>query len=149
MAHTYTVLLYHIVFSTKKRQIWLDDERKDLLFPYMAGIISNLGGKMLIANGTEDHVHLFCRLKSKPDIADVVKNVKGSSSNWFHEKTGRKSFAWQEGYGAFSVSYSQCDRVYQYIQNQQKHHEKRSFAEEYEGLSIKHGVEYDKRFFLD
>ncbi|MBN1514960.1 IS200/IS605 family transposase [Candidatus Sumerlaeota bacterium] len=149
MAHTYTVLLYHIVFSTKHRQPLIDAETQKLLYPYMAGIIANHGGKAMIINGTADHVHILCRLKSKPDVADVVQAIKGSSSKHYHDQTGRMEFAWQEGYGAFTVSYSQQDRVYRYIQNQAEHHRKRSFAEEYEGLLIKHGVKYDSRFFLD
>ena len=149
MAHTHTVLLYHIVFSTKGRNAWLSPEAREALFPYMGGIIANLGGTPMILNGTSDHVHILCRLRSKPDVAEVVQAVKGSSSAWFNKQPGLRCLQWQEGYGAFTVSYSQRERVYRYVENQEEHHRKRSFAEEYESLLIKHGVEYDERFFLD
>jgi len=149
MAHTYTVLLYHIIFSTKNRQPILTDEARGLLFPYMSGIVTNLGGNALIINGVSDHVHILCRLRSKPDVAEAVQSIKGSSSVWFNKGSGLHQLHWQEGYGAFTVSYSQRDRVFRYIQNQEAHHQKQTFAEEYEGLLTKHDVEYDRRFFLD
>jgi REP element-mobilizing transposase RayT len=149
MAHTYTVLLYHIIFSTKGRQPLLTVDARSILFPYMAGIITNQGGKALIVNGVSDHVHILCRLRSKPDVADVVQAVKGGSSAWFNQEAGLGVLHWQEGYGAFTVSYSQQNRVYRYIQQQEAHHRERSFAEEYEEFLTKNGVEYDRRFFLD
>ena len=115
MAHTYTVLLYHLVFSTKKREPRLTPELKQKLYPYMAGIISNHGGNPIIINGVEDHVHILCQLKSKPDIADILKSIKGSSSHWVHEQNLDSGFAWQEGYGAFTVSFSQKQKVYRAI----------------------------------
>jgi REP element-mobilizing transposase RayT len=149
MAHTYTVLLYHIIFSTKGREPLLTREARTILFPYMAGIIANQAGMALIINGVADHVHVLCRLKSKPDVAEVVQAIKGGSSAWFNKESGLGALHWQEGYGAFTVSYSQRDRVFRYIQNQEAHHRKQSFAEEFEAFLIKHGVEYDRRFFLD
>ncbi len=149
MAHTYTVLIYHLIFSTKNREPLLNEKVRSLLFPYIAGVISNFGGKALIVNGVSDHVHILCRLKSKPDDAEVVQAIKGGSSTWFNKEVGLGRLYWQEGYGAFTVSYSQQERVYEYIKEQESHHRKVTFEEEFEGFLIKHGVEFDRRFFLD
>ena len=149
MAHTHSVLFYHIVFSTKHREQWLDPASRELLFPYMAGIVSNFGGTPILINGVSDHVHMLLRLRTTPDVAEVVKSIKGSSSKWFHDQTRRQAFAWQEGYGAFTVSFSQKNRVCQYIADQEQRHRRVPFAEEYEALLKKHHVEYDARFFLD
>jgi REP element-mobilizing transposase RayT len=115
----------------------------------MSGIIANYGGKALIVNGVTDHVHLLCRLRSTPDVADVVQAIKGGSSAWFNKEANLGTIHWQEGYGAFTVSWSQRGRVYGYIKNQEEHHRQKTFAEEYEQFLIRHGVEYDRRFFLD
>ena len=148
MAHTYTVLLYHIVFSTKGREPSLSPAVREMLFPYMIGIVENLGGKVVIMNGVSDHIHILARLRSKPDVAEAVQSIKGSSSAWFSKEPGLRRLEWQEGYGAFTVSYSQKERVTKYIANQGAHHRKRSFAEEFEEMLMKHEVEYDRRFFL-
>ena len=149
MAHAYSVLLYHVVFSTKRRAPILTPETRALLFPYMIGIVENLDGKVVILNGVSDHVHMLVRLPSKLDVADVVKAVKAGSSTWFNQESGLRHFEWQEGYGAFTVSYSQKDRVRRYIEGQEAHHRKRSFAEEFEEMLVKHEVDFDRRFFLD
>jgi REP element-mobilizing transposase RayT len=149
MAHTYAVLLYHLVFSTKGRAPILDPEARRILFPYMAGIIANHGGFALTVNGVADHVHILCRLRTTPEVATVVQSIKGGSSAWFNAESGMNPIRWQEGYGAFTVSYSQKDRVHRYIENQEVHHRKKTFAEEYEQFLIANGVEFDRRFFLD
>ena len=149
MAHTCTMLLYHLIFSTKGREPVLTPEVRARLFPYMAGIIARLGGKALIINGVSDHVHVLCRLKSTPDVAEVVQALKGGSSAWFNGEAGLGSVHWQQGYGAFTVSWSQRNRVFRYIENQEAHHRKKSFAEEYEEFLHRHGVEFDERFVLD
>lgn len=149
MAHTCTMLLYHLVFSTKGREPMLTSEVQVRLFPYMVGIIENVGGKALIINGGLDHVHVFCRLRSTPDVAEVVQALKGGSSAWFNKQAGLGSLHWQQGYGAFTVSWSQRNRVFRYIQNQEAHHRGMSFEEEYVGFLNRHGVEYDERFVLD
>ena len=115
----------------------------------MAGIVSRLGGHAILINGVGDHVHMLLRLRPRPDVAYVVKAIKGSSSKWFHDRTRRQAFAWQEGYGAFTLSASQESHVRDYIAYQEEHHRRVSFAEEYEALLKKNGVEYDPRFFLD
>jgi len=143
------VLLYHIVFSTKGREPKLSRDARELLFPYMSGIVSQHGGKALIINGVADHVHILCQLKSKPDVADVVQAIKGGSSSWYNKESAEHYLHWQEGYGAFTVSFSQLERVHQYIANQEAHHATRTFAEEYEDFLVKNGVEFDRRFFLD
>lgn len=149
MAHTYTVLLYHIIFSTKHRKPILTSEARDLLFPYISGIISNLGGKALIINGVADHIHILCQLRTKPDVAEVVQSIKGKSTYWLNRESELPPIHWQEGYAAFTVSYSQQNRVYQYIAEQESHHKKKSFDEEFEEILKKHEIEYDPRFFLD
>ena len=149
MAHTYTVLLYHIVFSTKGREPILTVESRNAIFPYMAGIIGQLGGSALIINGVSDHVHILCRLRSTPDVAAAVQSIKGGSSSWYNNAERGDRLHWQEGYGAFTVSYSQRDRVYRYIENQEAHHRRTGFAKEFEGLLTKHEIPFDRRFFLD
>jgi putative transposase len=149
MAHTHTLLLYHIIFSTQRRVPMLSPEIRSVVFPYMSGIIANNGGESYIINGVEDHVHILCRLKSKPDVADIVHDIKGGTSSWFNKQPGVTSLHWQVGYGAFTVSYSQLNRVFKYIENQQEHHREKTFAEEYEGFLKRHRISYDPRFMLD
>ncbi len=149
MAHTHTVLLYHIIFSTKKRIPLLKPPVRDIIYPYISGTIKELNGKALIINGTDDHLHILCQLRPKPDVAEVVKKIKGSSSKHFRKESGDRGFFWQEGYGAFTVSISQRDVVYQYIFKQEEHHKDRSFADEYRGLLVKHEIDFDERFYLD
>lgn len=149
MAHTCTMLLYHLVFSTKGREPMLNPDVRARLFPYMAGIIEGVGGKALIINGVLDHVHVLCRLKSTPDVAEVVQALKGGSSAWFNREAELGSVHWQQGYGAFTVSWSQRDRVFRYIENQEAHHRRMSFEQEYVGFLQRHGVEFDERFVLD
>ncbi|MDK2971108.1 MAG: REP-associated tyrosine transposase [Candidatus Sumerlaeota bacterium] len=150
MAHTHTVLLYHVVFSTKARLPCLTPQARELLFPYMSGIIANHGGSALLINGVADHVHILCQLRSQPDIATIVQAIKGGASSWYNrEAKASPVLHWQEGYGAFTVSPSQKETVLHYIANQEAHHRRRTFAEEYEEMLVKSGVEFDKRFFLD
>lgn len=149
MTHTYTALLYHVIFSTKGREPCLTQQARSVLFPYMAGIVERFGGKALIINGAADHVHALFHMNSMPDLAEAMKQLKGSSSAWFNREPGLGRLRWQEGYGAFTVSHSQRGKVYKYIKNQEEHHRMKSFAEEYEEFLVKHGIAFDRRFFLD
>jgi len=120
---------------------------RDDLYAYVGGIMNNKRAKLISAGGMFDHVHLFASLPSTISVADFVNAVKSKSSRWIHESFSRlRNFAWQEGYGAFSVSKSEQPRVINYISNQEKHHRKRTFKEELITLLDKHGIEYDERY---
>lgn len=150
MGHTYTNLSYHLVFSTKDRQPLISKSAQPKLYAYIGGIIRDLKGEMLAIGGVEDHVHILCRLGTAVALADALRQIKGSSSRWVNEelKLGRK-FAWQTGYGAFSVSQSKTANVERYIAEQEDHHRKRGFKEELLDFLQKHGVEYDERYLWD
>ena len=150
MAHTFTNLLYHIVFSTKNRQLLIDDDIKEDLFAYLGGTVRGINGDALIVNGTADHVHLLVVLPQTIAVADALRDIKANSSRWVHEKwANRESFGWQTGYGAFTVSESRREAVKRYIANQEEHHRTISFQEEFIGLLKKHRIPYDPRFVLD
>jgi REP element-mobilizing transposase RayT len=150
MAHTYTNLLVHALFSTKGRRPLVEPEMKTDLFSYMGGIISQLKGKPVLINGPSDHVHLLFVLPTNLCIADMMEKVKANSSKWVKEKwPHRGHFSWQGGYTAFSVSQSNLERVKDYIAHQEEHHRKLTFQQEVLGLLKKHGVAYDPRFVFD
>ena len=150
MGSTYCSLLYHAVFSTKDRKRWLDDRIRQRVYDYMGGTIRKKGGVLIAANGTDDHVHLLLGLNQTKAIADAVKEVKANSSRWIHETfSDYREFAWQRGYGAFTVSFSQQEKVEAYLANQQKHHRKATFQEEFLILLDLHHVEYDERYIWD
>jgi putative transposase len=150
MAHTYTSLLSHVIFSTKDRVPMLGAELKSRLFPYMGGIVRELGGVALSINGPTDHVHVLASLPATIALADFVGKVKANASGWVRKTFGvRREFKWQTGYGAFSVSVSQRAKVLAYIANQEEHHRKISFKEEFTGFLKKHGIAYDERYVFD
>jgi REP element-mobilizing transposase RayT len=146
MAQTFTNLLTHIVFSTKDRVSTIRPELKSDLHAYMGGIIRNLEGQALIVNGMADHVHLLVWLPPTVAIAEALRVLKANSSRWVHESQGRRTFAWQAGYGAFSVSHSNTSVVVKYIQEQEKHHRRISFQEEFLALLKKNNIAYDERY---
>lgn len=116
----------------------------------MTGIVQNQGHKLLAINGMPDHVHVFIGMNPKQSISDMMQNLKGDSSKWINEKkVVRGHFEWQSGYGAFSYSHSQIDAVVQYIINQEEHHRKRTFTEEYIALLQKFDVAYDNRYLFE
>ena len=141
MAHTYASNFIHCVFSTKERKHLIPDERMAGLFEYIGGIANGEGFTLIAAGGTANHVHLLLVLPPALSVAGAVQKIKGGSSRWMG-----KEFAWQEGYGAFSVSPSQVSVVKKYIQNQKRHHQKRSFEEEFTALLRGCGVEYDPKY---
>jgi len=119
------------------------------LFMYITGIVKNNKHKLIAINGVGDHVHMLIGYKPNQNLSDLLKDIKGSSSGWINSKMFIKGkFNWQEGYGAFSYSHSQIDNVVKYINNQEAHHSKRSFEEEYLELLEKFEIEYDKRYIL-
>lgn len=150
MAHTYTNLLHHVIFSTKNRVPTLDTALKERLFPYMGGIIRELGGAGLSINGPSDHVHLLISMPGSLATSELVGKVKANSSGWVRKTfPDRCEFKWQTGFAAFSVSVSQQARVLNYIANQEEHHRKISFKEEFVGFLKKHGIAYDDRYIFD
>ena len=150
MAHTFTELLSHVIFSTKGRVASIDDELRPRLHSYIGGIIRELGGSAIAVGGTADHVHVLLRLPPSVSMSDAMRVVKTNSSRWVHETTPNLgSFAWQTGYGAFSVSESNRQAVIDYVGNQEEHHRRTSFQEEYLAFLQRHGVDYDERFVFD
>ncbi len=150
MAHTYSSLLAHVVFSTKHRAAMIGDELKPKLHAYIGGLVRELGGKALAINGTADHVHILLRLPPNVPMSEAMRVVKANSCRWVHEnRPARASFGWQTGYAVFSMSESNRQTVIEYITNQERHHCKMSFQEEYLAFLEKHGIEFDERFVLE
>lgn len=147
-SHTHTNLLNHIVFSTQGHLPLITSEINAELFAYMGGLIKELKGKPIIINGMSDHVHLLILLPPNVSVSDAMRFVKANSSRWLKERFGKK-FAWQKGFGAFSVSRSNVDAVVKYIKNQEQHHKKFDFKTEFVSLLNKNGVEYDERYLWD
>ena len=146
MSHSYTNLLNHIVYSTKNRKPFIDSALESRLFPYFGGIVRQLGGKLYVVNGVEDHVHLLAELPPSIAVSEAIGKIKGSSTHWIHESfPDRAEFEWQRGYAAFSVSKSNVPAVARYIEKQKAHHTKVSFPEELERLLRRHGVVIDAR----
>jgi REP element-mobilizing transposase RayT len=150
MSHSYSNLLYHIVFSTKGRYPWLNSEISTRPYDYLGAAIRAEKGASIAINGCPDHIHILARFRQDAAVSDVLRALKANSSGWIHRTFPElHGFAWQRGYGAFSVSPSQVDKVKRYIGNQQMHHKRVSFREEFLALLDAHGIEYDERFSLD
>jgi REP element-mobilizing transposase RayT len=146
MSSTYLSLHYHLVFSTKDRTPSIADAWRDRLHEYLGGTIRELGGFPQIVGGVADHVHLLVGLKSTHTLADVLRELKKSSSQWVHRELGQPAFSWQEGYAAFTVSPTGRDGVRDYIAHQAEHHRRRTFREELVEMLKRAGVEYDPRY---
>ncbi len=146
MPSTHLSLHYHVVFSTKNRVDSINTAWRERLLAYLGGVVRNVEGVPDAIGGVADHVHLLIGLRATACLANVVRDVKAVSSRWVHEEIGVRSFAWQEGYGAFTVSASQRDVVRAYITKQEEHHRKRTFQEEYLELLKRCGVDYDERY---
>ncbi len=146
MPSTHLSLHYHVVFSTKDRYPWIDRQFRDDLHRYLGGCIKTLEGVPEQVGGTADHVHLLLGLRATHCLADVLRELKKVSSRWVHEQVEISKFAWQEGYGAFTVSASDIESVREYIQTQEEHHRKRTFQEEYRDFLVANGVEHDERY---
>ena len=147
MAHTFTSILVHVVFSTSGRSPLLADDLRPEMHAYLGGILRRLEAVPIIVGGTADHVHLLVRLSADLAVADCLRVVKTNSSRWVKARwPKRRAFAWQGGYGAFSVSESRRSAVIRYIQQQEQHHRRISFQEEFLKLLTSHGVEFDERY---
>jgi putative transposase len=147
MANTYTQIHIHFVFAVKYRLGLINPEWKEQLYKYITEITQSNNHKLLAINGMPDHIHILIGMRPTQSISDLMKEVKQSSSLWINEKKlSSIKFEWQEGYGAFSYSKSQIDNVVKYINNQEEHHKKKSFIEEYLEMLTKFEVEYDEKY---
>ena len=145
MPHSYTNLLYHFVFATKDRLPLLTSKIRPRLYEYLGGTVRGLDGTALEIGGIEDHIHLLAKLRQDIAVAEFIKKLKSNSSRWVR-RTLRKDFGWQEGYGGFTVSESQMERVRQYIRNQEEHHRRVSFEEEFKALLRAHHIDYEEDY---
>ena len=147
MAKSYTNLLYHFVFSTKNRQPLIAGAAQTQLYDYLGGTVRHLGGVSLALNGTADHVHLLAKLRPDRAVSDVLRDVKANASGWLHEVfPDMKDFSWQNGYGAFTVSFSQVEKVREYIARQESHHRKHSFEDEFTALLRANEIEFEEKY---
>lgn len=150
MANTYHQIYIQVVFAIKYREAVIANKWKSTLFGVIGNLINESGCKTIIVNGIEDHVHCFFGLKPTISISELMKTVKAKSSKYINDHNLTKSrFEWQEGYGAFSYSQSQIDSVYKYIKNQEAHHQKQTFKEEYLDFLNKFNVSYDEKYIFD
>ena len=150
MAGTFTQLYTHAVFSTKNRQNDLTPKIRTEVYAYICGIVQNQEGQVISIGGTLDHVHILFSMAPKISVSEMLKNIKGSSSMWLNKQTFNcPKFKWQAGFGAFTVSYSQLDSVKQYIENQEEHHKKYSFKDEFRVLLKKHNIRFDEEYIWE
>lgn len=150
MANTYTQMYIQIVFAVKRRQNLIQNKWKDELHKYICGIVNGKGQKVYAIGGVEDHIHILVSIKPNIAISDLVRDIKANSSKWINENEFvRGKFQWQEGFGAFSYAQSQLDTVIAYINNQEKHHEKRTFKDEYMEQLQKFEIEFDENYLFE
>jgi REP element-mobilizing transposase RayT len=151
MSQSLSRLYLHVVFSTKNRIPFLKDAslRKEM-HSYVAGILDNIKCPALLVNGVEDHVHILCRLSRDLSVSELLEESKKQSSKWIkNREAALDDFYWQAGYGAFSVSESRLPELRNYIANQEEHHKKISYQDEFRALCRKHGLELDERYAWD
>lgn len=150
MANTYTQIHVQFVFAVKFRNGLIHASFKEELYQYISGIIKANNHKLLAINGMPDHLHIFIGMRPTQSISDLLQDIKGSSSKWINEKKFLKvKFEWQEGYGAFSYSKSHVNNVINYIQNQENHHKKETFRDEYLKFLKVFEIEYDERYIFN
>ena len=149
IAHPFANLLTHVIFSTKDREAWITPDLRMNLLPYMGGIVRNLHGKAIESNARPDHFHALLSLPPALAVADTLRVLKTNSSLWVHETRRRAAFAWQRGYGAFSVSHSHLPEVVKYIREQDQHHRQRTYQEEFLVFLKRHGIAYDERYIWE
>ena len=147
MAATLTNLLDHIIFSTKDRQPLIQETFRDELEKSIAGILRNESGILLEIGGMPDHLHLIAKFKPNRSVAEMVRLIKANSSKWVNEERSESGrFAWQSGYGAFSVSQSQLDALRAYVRGQEHHHRTRSFQDEFREFLKRHGIACEEQY---
>ena len=144
--HSFISCLVHCVWSTKNRTPFLDSDLRERLWPYLGGIARENKMKALAVGGATDHVHILISSPGTISVAKAIQLLKGNSSKWIHKTMPKlASFGWQEGYGAFSIGISGIEATTSYIRNQEGHHRKRTFREEFVLMIRKHGLDYDER----
>jgi putative transposase len=146
MSSTHLSIHFHLIFGTKNHEAIIAPEWRSHLHGYIGGVLTGQGATAEAVGGVEDHVHILAGLKATHRLADLMREIKASSSRWVHEEIHLPEFAWQEGYGAFTVSASQREVVRHYIAGQEEHHRTRTFREEYVEFLEKSGVAYDPRY---
>lgn len=151
MPQSLAKVIVHIVYSTKNREPWLNEsELRRELYAYGSSILSNADCPVIVMGGVEDHIHIMCLLSRKVAIMDMVKTSKTETSKWLKKKGGGlEGFQWQAGYGIFSVSESKVNQVRRYITNQEEHHKRYSFQDEFRELCQRHGIDIDERYVWD
>ncbi len=145
MPHTYTKLLFHIVFSTKERYCFITEDKRTRICEYICGTIRGLGGICIEIGGVEDHVHILVALKPTMSVSKLIQDLKPSVTKWARANVHPK-FEWQNGYGAFTVGESQVEAVRGYILGQKEHHTKVLFDEEFKELLTRANIEFEERF---
>lgn len=149
MANSYHQIYLQTVFAVKYRNAVIDKSWRDQLYAVIGGLINETTCKTIIVNGVEDHVHCLIGLKPVVSVSEMMKTVKAKAAKYInHLSLTASRFEWQDGYGVFSYSQSQLDRVYKYIQNQEAHHKKQTFRDEYIELLKKFKIEYDERYIF-
>ncbi|MBA3602490.1 MAG: IS200/IS605 family transposase [Parachlamydiaceae bacterium] len=149
MTHTYRVHQFHLVWSTKNRQNWIEKSYQNRLYDYIGGIIKEHRGILLEIGGIANHVHLLISLSNLDHYSGLIRDVKAGSSRWVHKMIpASREFEWQEGYGSFGVQFANIESVKRYIQNQEEHHRNRTFEEEYVDFLNMHNISYDPRYIL-
>jgi|SRR5690554_1203245 len=144
---TYTQILYHIIFSTKNRSRSLDSENRDVLFKYISGILKNKKCHLYRINGVEDHIHLLTDLPPTISLSSLVKDIKLASTDYIKKNKLFKAFnGWQDGYGAFTYSFKEKDILINYIMNQEKHHQTKTFKDEYRILLKENHVQFEEKY---
>jgi REP element-mobilizing transposase RayT len=150
MANTYTQLYVQIVFAVKGRQNLISKIWKHELYKYITGIVTNEGQKLIAINGMLDHIHILIGLKLNKALSDLVRDIKANSSRFINEKKWiNGKFEWQTGFGAFSYNHSQLTNVINYIQNQEEHHKKKTFKEEYVDFLKAFDIDYNNQYLFD
>ncbi|MBI2480576.1 MAG: IS200/IS605 family transposase [Planctomycetia bacterium] len=150
MGRTYTSLTYHFVFSTKYRRKTIRPEFKEPLYQYIGGIIRDKNGVQLEIGGIEDHIHIMAGLPATISVSDMLRFIKANSSGWINDThKPRDKFAWQPGFGAFTVSHSQKPHVRDYIRKQEQHHRTKTFVDEFLAMLVAHGISYDPKFVFE
>ncbi len=150
MGRTYTSLTYHLIFSTKYRRKTIRSVFRERLYQYIGGIFREKNGVLLEIGGIEDHLHIMAGIPPTICVSDMLRLVKTNSSGWVNDTIKpTEKFAWQPGFGAFTVSYSQKRAVQDYIQDQERHHAKKSFADEFLAILKAHEIAYDPKYVFE